>query len=106
MKDKVIRPKKPKGVSKSPWEHKIRKRAKESQGKQMGQRCLRENKWDTGAASNVIKSPMTILSLWEKNKQQAQWSLAGLGQMTSQQEWQNSEAGNGSKTARRNKRVS
>ena len=37
---------------------------------------------------------MTILGHWEKNKLQAQRSLAGLDQITSKQEWQNSAAGN------------
>jgi len=49
MRDKVIGPEKLKGVSKSPWERRIRKRVKEAQEKQMGQGCLRGNKWDTGA---------------------------------------------------------
>ena len=53
----------------------------------------KESKWTKGAqeeingtqelASNVIKSPMTMLSHLEKNRQQGQRSLAGLGQMTS-----------------------
>ena len=33
MKDKIIRPRKPKGVSKSPWEYRTRKMAKRAQGK-------------------------------------------------------------------------
>ena len=41
IKNKVIGPGKPKGVSKSPWERKVRKMAKEAQGKQMGQGCAR-----------------------------------------------------------------
>ena len=49
MKDKVIGSKKSKGVSKSLWERRVRKKAKEVQGKQMGQGCLRGNKWDTRA---------------------------------------------------------
>ena len=49
MKDNVIGPVKPKKVSKSPWECKLRKGAKDAQGKQMGQRCLRRKKWDKGA---------------------------------------------------------
>ena len=49
MKDKIIGPGKPKGVSKSPWEHRVRKRAKEAQGKKMGQGCPRGNKWDIRA---------------------------------------------------------
>ena len=49
MKDKIIGPGKPKGVSKSPWEHRVRKRAKEAQGNKMGQGCPRGNKWDIRA---------------------------------------------------------
>ena len=49
MKDKVIRPGKPKGDGKSPWERRVRKRAKEAQGKQMGQGCPGGNKWDKRA---------------------------------------------------------
>ena len=44
MKDKVIGLRKPKRVSKNPWERRIRKRAKDAQGKQMGQGCPRRNK--------------------------------------------------------------
>ena len=43
MKDKVIELGKPKGVSKSLWERRIRKMAKEAQEKQMGQECPRGN---------------------------------------------------------------
>ena len=48
IKDKVIGPRKPKGVSKSPRESRIRKMAKDAQEKQMGQGCL-IGKWDTRA---------------------------------------------------------
>ena len=40
----VIGPEKPNEVSKSPWEYKVSKRAKEAQGKQMGQGCSREKR--------------------------------------------------------------
>ena len=46
MKDKAIRLRKPKGVSKSPWEYKIRKRAKDAQ---------EEINWTKEPTSNVIK---------------------------------------------------
>ena len=36
MKDKVIGSVKPKGVSKSPWKHRIRKRAKDAQEERNG----------------------------------------------------------------------
>ena len=42
MKDKVIGLGKPKGISKSSWESKIRKKAKDAQEKQMGQGCPRK----------------------------------------------------------------
>ena len=57
MKDKVTRPGKPKGVSKCSWEHRIRKMAKEVQGKQMGQGFPRGNKWDKGAHKQCNKKP-------------------------------------------------
>ena len=57
MKDKVIGSGKPKGVSKSPWERRIRKRAEDAQGKKMGQGCPRGNKWDTGACKQCNKNP-------------------------------------------------
>ena len=49
MRDNVIGPRKPKEFSKSPLECKVKKRAGEAQGKQMGPRHPRENKWDTRA---------------------------------------------------------
>ena len=49
MKDKIIGSGKSKGVRKSLWECRVRKRSKEAQGKQMGQGCPRGNKWDIGA---------------------------------------------------------
>jgi len=42
MKDTVIGPGKPKRVSESPWECRLRKWAKDAQGKQMGQGCARK----------------------------------------------------------------
>ena len=36
MRDNVIGPRKPKEFSKSPWECRVKKRAEEAQGKQMG----------------------------------------------------------------------
>ena len=74
MKDKVI------GVSKNPWEHRIRK----------GQGCPRKvngskmpkGKWDIGTRKQCNQNAqVTILSYLEKNKQQAQRGLAGLGQI-------------------------
>ena len=55
MKDKEIESGKPKGVSKGPWERRVRKMAKEAQGKQMDQGCPRGNKWDTGACKQCSK---------------------------------------------------
>ena len=48
MKDKVIGSVKPKGVSKSPWKHRIRKRAKDAQEEINGTK---------EPISNVIKKP-------------------------------------------------
>ena len=39
---KVIELRKSNEVSKNPWEYKVSKKAKEAQGKQMGQGCPRE----------------------------------------------------------------
>ena len=49
MKDKATGLGKPKRVSKSSWECRIRKCVKDAQGKQMGQGCPRRKKWDKGA---------------------------------------------------------
>ena len=49
MKNKIIGPRKPKRVSKSSWECRVKKLAKDTQGKQIGQGCLRRKKWDKGA---------------------------------------------------------
>ena len=59
MKNKVISPRKPKRVSKSPWECKVRKWAKDAQGKQMGQGCSRRKKLDKGAHKqcNRLRKP-------------------------------------------------
>ena len=57
MKDKVIRPGKPKGISKSPWERRVRKRAKEAQGKQMDQGCPKGNKLDKRAHKQCNTKP-------------------------------------------------
>ena len=43
---------------------------------------------------------MTILSHCKKNKPQAQRGPVDLGQITSQQEWQNGTVGNGGKFAK------
>ena len=49
MRDYVIGSGKPKEFSKRSWECKVKKRAREAQGKQTGPRRPRENKWDTRA---------------------------------------------------------
>ena len=81
MKYKIIGPRKPKRVSKGPWESKIRK----------GPRKPKESKWAKDAqegngtqelANSVRKGPMNTLSHWEGNKQQAQRGPAGLSQAT------------------------
>ena len=68
MKDKVIGLGKPEEFSKTPWECKIKKMAVKAQRKQTGPVCPRENKWDTGPSSDIIKEPMAVLGHWEKNK--------------------------------------
>ena len=85
MKYKVIGPRKPKRVSKGPWESGIGK----------GSRKPKEVKWTKDAqeengtqepASSVRKGPVNTLSHWEGNKQQPQRGPAGLSQATLQQE--------------------
>ena len=49
MKNNIIGSGKPKRVSKSPWECRVRKWAKDGQGKQIGQGCSRRKTWDKGA---------------------------------------------------------
>ena len=57
MKDKEIGPGKTKEVCKSPWERRVRKRAKEAQGKLVGQGCPRGNKWDKRAHKQCNTKP-------------------------------------------------
>jgi len=57
MKDKVVGPRKLEGVSKSPWECRVRKMAKKAQGKQMGQACPEGNKWDKRAHKQCNTKP-------------------------------------------------
>ena len=68
IRDNAIGPRKSKELSKIPWECKVKKRAKEAQGKQMSQERLRENKWDIGARQWCNKRT----NGQEKNKWQAQ----------------------------------
>ena len=56
-KDEVISPKKLKGVSKNPWECRVKKMAKEGQEKQMGQGCSKGNKWDKRAHEQCKTKP-------------------------------------------------
>ena len=85
MKYKVIRPVKPKRVSKGPWETRIGK----------GPRKPKESKWAKDAqeengtqehVNSVRKGPVNTLRHWEGNKQQSQRGPAGLSQATLQQE--------------------
>ena len=59
MKDEEIEPRKHKRVSKNPWDCRVRKWAKNAQGKQMGQGCSRRKKWDKGAHKqcNGLRKP-------------------------------------------------
>ena len=57
MKDKVIGSVKPKGVSRSPWEHKTRK----------GQKCPRKGKWAKDAQKeNGTKEPRSNVTKKKK----------------------------------------
>ena len=77
MRYKVIGPRKPKRVSKGPWESRIGK----------GPRKPKKSKWAKDAQegngtqeliNNVRKGPVNTLSHWEEDKQRAQRDLAGL----------------------------
>ena len=59
MKNKIIRLGKLKRVSKSLWECRVRKLAKDAQGKQMGQGCSRKKEWDKRAHElcNKLREP-------------------------------------------------
>ena len=83
MRYNVIVPEKPKELNKSPWECKVKKRAKETHGKQMGQGCPEKTNGTQEPVSDVIKESIVILGHWEKNKRQAQRVLAGLRQTIS-----------------------
>ena len=61
MRDNAIGPGKPKELSKSPWEYKVKKRAKETHGKQMGQGCPEKTNGTQKPVSDVIKEPMAVL---------------------------------------------
>ena len=62
--NKVIGPEKSNEVSKSPWECRVSKRAKEAQRKQVGQGCPRERQ--NGHRSSKVRKPVAIPSHWEK----------------------------------------
>ena len=83
MRYKIIGPRKPKRVSKSPWERRIGK----------GPRKPKEGKWAKDAqegngtqepTNSVRKGLVNILSHWEENKQQTQRGPARLSQTTLQ----------------------
>ena len=65
MRDKVIEPEKLKEFSKSPWECKVKKMAKESKWARDAQE---KTNGTQEPVSDVIKEPMAVLSHWEKNK--------------------------------------
>ena len=68
-----------------------------------GPKGPKESKWANDAQHNQ-KAQMTILSHRGKNKQQVQRGPAGLGEITSQHEWQSSTAGL-AKTVEKSKRM-
>ena len=76
MRYEVIGPRKPKRVSKGPWERRIGKGPRKPKDDQEGNGTQE-------LTNNVRKGPMNTLSHWEGNKQQAQRNLAGLGLITS-----------------------
>ena len=59
MKDEVIVLWKPKRVSKSLWEYRVRKWAEDAQGEQVSQVYSRRKKWDKGAHKqcNGLRQP-------------------------------------------------
>ena len=71
MKYKVIRPEKPKRVSKGPGESRIGKGLSKPKEVKWAKDAQEENGTQE-PASNLRNGPVNILSHWEKNKQQAQ----------------------------------
>ena len=62
MRNKKIGSGKPKGVSKSPWVCRIRKRVKDAQGKQMGQGCSRKKNGTKEPTSNEMGQEKPIVA--------------------------------------------
>ena len=85
MKYKVIRPEKPKRVSKGPWESRIGKGPRKPK-KIKWVKDVQEENGTQEPTNSVRKGPVNTLSHWERNKQQAQRGPAGLSQTTLQQE--------------------
>ena len=69
--------------TKSSWECRVRERPRKPKERKWAKDAQEETNGTQELISNVIKGPMTILSHWETNKQQAQRGLARLGQITS-----------------------
>ena len=78
MRDNVIGLGKPKELSKSSWECKVKKLVEEAQEKQRAKDAQEKTNGTQEPTSDVIKEPMIILSHWEKNKRQAQRGPARL----------------------------
>ena len=73
MRNNVIGPRKPKELSKSPWECKVKEKGRGSPRKANGLGTPKGKTNETQEfASDVIKEPIAVLSHWEKNKRQAQ----------------------------------
>ena len=85
MKYKVIGLRKPKRVSKGPWESRIGKGPRKPKQVKWAKDAQEENGMQE-PASSVRKGPVNTLSHWEGNKQQTQRGPAGLGQATLQHE--------------------
>ena len=91
MKYKVIGPRKPKRVSKGPWESKIGKWPRKSKESKWAKDAQEENGTQQ-PVNSVRKGPVNTLSHWEGNKQQAQRGPTRLSQATLQQEQQSGTA--------------
>ena len=85
MRYKIIRPGKPKSVSKGPWESKIGKEPRKPKESKWAKNAQEENGTQE-PINNIRKGPANTLSHWEGNKQQAQRGPAGLSQTTLRQE--------------------
>ena len=99
MRYKVIGPRKPKRVSKGPWERRIRKGPRKSKESIWAKNAQEGNRTQE-PTNNVRKGPMNTLSHWEGNKQQVQRGPTGLSQTTLQQEYKSGMTRNANKATK------